>query len=187
MERLYGKNGLSTKHPLGPLPTLVPFLANVTVHSRSNCTTILRDRVLVGYLPSNCLWNRGCSLWKLLSSTSGKTEHLFQSHANYFSHLHYIHAHKQHLEANRIDFYTYEWSYLKTHQPLLVSFILISYHPDHVGSRWVHGGGSNYSPGPKIYNVITDMALCHVVSGRLQRPQDGNNCLSFAHFIVFFW
>jgi hypothetical protein len=124
---------------------------------------------------------------KFLSSTPDKTGHLSQSHADSSPHLCYSHAAKQHLEANRIDLSTYGCSYPNPRQYLLVSFIWNGSRHDHVGSRWVHGEDSNSSPGIKIYNTIADMALSRLVSGRLQRFQDWNNCPPFTYFIGIFW
>jgi hypothetical protein len=147
---------------------------------------LLKVKGLVGFLLSDCLWNRDCSVWKLLSSTLKKTGHLFQSHTNSSPRLHHNHAPLQHLDANCVNSYDYEHLYPTT---LLRStsfeFIWIAFH--HVGSRWVHGKDSNSSPRINIYNAIADMAFSRLVSGCLQRLQGCNNCPPFTPFTCFIW
>ena len=82
MERFrLSMKGLSAKPLQLPPQYWFPSLKNATVHSRSNCTTTIptttpQSRVAGGYLLSDCLWSRGCSLRKLLLSTGEKMGHL---------------------------------------------------------------------------------------------------------------
>jgi hypothetical protein len=177
--------GLSTKHPQDPCPILVPFLADATVHSRSNCATIiLQSRDVVGYLLSDCLWNCGCSLQKLLSSAPEKTGRLSQLYVDYSPHLCYSRAPGQHLEDNRIDLYIYLQSCLRIRQPFINSFGF----PFTV-TIW---GADVFMVRILIicqeqrFTMHTDMALSRLVSGRFQRPRGWNNCPPFTPFIRFF-
>ena len=146
---------------------------------------LLQTKFFGGYQLHNCLWDHGCSLWKLLSSTPEETGHLSQLHVDSSPHLCYSHAPLQHLDANRMDLSTYGGFYPTTQRNFDL-FVRIACHHDHVGSRWVHGEDSKTTPGIKIYNAIADMS--RFVSGRFQtRSQGCNNCPPFTHFIGFFW
>jgi hypothetical protein len=147
-----------------PLPILVPFPGNAD-HSRPPCT-IPPTQGLGNLILSDCLWDRGCSLWKLLVSPPEKTGNPIISHANSPPHLRYSHAPPQHLHVIPIDLSSY-WVHVPTRNTTRWPHVSSDYtYSHHLGRKWVHGENYNPPPGTKAHSA-SDLALCHLVSGRV--------------------
>jgi len=127
---------------------LLPFTGNAD-HFRPNCT-IPPTQGLGNSILSDRLWDRGCSLRKLLVSPPEKTGIPIISHANYPPRLRCSHAPPQHLDVIPIDLSSC-WVHVPTRDttrwPRVSSNHTCSHH---LGRKWVHGENSNPPPGKRL-------------------------------------